>query len=181
MNKKLISMLCIVGCIVVISGCGKMKQTAVVAASATPEVTQSATPAPSETPEAVKSVPLKLYFGNAEGDSLVSKAVTLEPAKDKTIYLEALNELTKSTDDQNVALFAGFTFLSAEINNGTLTINLKLPEESQLGAPGEELLLDSLKKTMFQFAEINAIEVLVNGEKVESLLGHMDLPHPITK
>jgi hypothetical protein len=180
MNKKLVSLLCIVSCIVVLSGCGKVKQT-VTAGSATPEVIQSATSAHTETPEPVKTIQMNLFYGNEEGDGLVSKAVALDPAKDKTVYLEALNELTKSPDDQSVALFAGFSFLSAELKESTLTIDLILPKESQLGAPGEGLLLDSLKKTMFQFTEIHAIEVLVNGQKVESLLGHMDLPHPIEK
>lgn len=180
MNKKLISILCIAGCIVVLSGCGKVKQM-LTAASATPEVMQSATPAPTETPESAKLIQMNLFYGNKEGDALIPKAVALEPAKDETIYLEALNQLTKSPDDQSVALFAGFSFLSAKMKESTLTIDLNLPKESQLGAPGEELLLDSLKKTIFQFTEVKAIEVLVGGQKVESLLGHMDLPHPIVK
>jgi hypothetical protein len=95
--------------------------------------------------------------------------------------MEALKALTKSPDNQAVALFEGFTFLRAEQKDSMLTIDLSLPKESHLGAPGEELLLNSLKKTMFQFKEINEIEVLVDGKKVESLLGHMGLPHPITR
>jgi hypothetical protein len=34
---------------------------------------------------------------------------------------------------------------------------------------------------MFQFPEVNTLDILLNGEKVESLMGHMDLPHPFKK
>jgi spore germination protein GerM len=164
----------------VLFGCGKTKPTEP-AESVVPQATASASPAPTSTPEVLAPVTMTLYYGNVEGDELVHKEVTLTPTTASPIYLEALKALTKSPDDQAVALFEGFTFLSADQKQGKLTIDLALPKESQLGAPGEELLLNSLKKTMFQFKEINAIEVLVNGQKVESLLGHMDLPHPIVK
>jgi hypothetical protein len=164
----------------ILFGCGKSKPVAP-AESVVPQGTASASPAPTSTPEAAKPVILTLYYGNVQGDELVHKDVTLEPALPSSIYLEALNALTKSPDDQSVALFDGFTFLSAEQKDSMLTIDLTLPKESQLGAPGEDLLLNSLKKTMFQFKEINEIEVLVDGQKVQSLLGHMELPHPIKR
>jgi hypothetical protein len=178
--KKLMPTLLILACFLVLAGCGKAKE-AVSAASPSPEVSATALPTPTATPVAAKPTQLNLYYGNAEGDALVTKEVTLESSSAASPYLEALNALTKSPDDQSVALFAGFTFQSAELKENTLNIDLTLPVEPQLGAPGEELLLDSLKKTIFQFEEVQAIEVLVNGQKVESLLGHVDLPHPIVK
>jgi hypothetical protein len=164
----------------ILFGCGKTKQVSP-AVSEGPQGIILASLAPTSTPEASKPVILTLYYGNVLGDELVHKDVTLEPALASSIYLEALKALTKSPDDQAVALFEGFTFLSAEQKDSTLTIDLTLPKESQLGAPGEDLLLNSLEKTMFQFKEINEIEVLVDGQKVQSLLGHMELPHPIKR
>jgi hypothetical protein len=178
--KKLIPMLLILACFLVLAGCGKAKQ-AVTAASILPEVTSTALPTPTATPVSAKPTQLNLYYGNEAGDALVTKEVTLEQSSAVSPYLEALNALAKSPDDQKVALFTGFTFQKAELKEGTLNIDLTLPVEPQLGAPGEELLLESLKKTMFQFEEVLAIEVLVKGQKVESLLGHVDLPHPIVK
>jgi spore germination protein GerM len=166
--------------ILVICGCGKAKQ-AVTSASAMPEAMTTASPAPTASPIANKSTQMNLYYGNENGDALVAKEVTLKQSSTETPYLEALNDLTKSPDTQSVALFAGFTFISAELKDGVLNIDLTLPKASHLGAPGEELLINALKKTMFQFKEVNAIEVLVNGKKVESLLGHVELSHPIIK
>jgi hypothetical protein len=178
--KKLIPMLFILACLLVLAGCGKSKH-AVTAAGVTPEVTATALPTSTAAPADAKPKQLNLYYGNQEGNALVTKAVTLKQSSSSSIYLDALNTLTKSPDDQSFALFAGFTFQSAELKGNTLNIDLTLPVEPQLGAPGEELLLESLKKSMFQFEEVHAIEVLVNGQKVESLLGHVDLPHPIIK
>jgi spore germination protein GerM len=177
-HKKHIPLLIVFLSILVICGCGKVKQ-AVIAASSTPEAVASA--APTATPITVKQTQMNLYYGNENGDALVAKEVTLKQSSTETPYLEALNDLTKSPDTQSVALFAGFTFISAELKDGVLNIDLTLPKASHLGAPGEELLINALKKTMFQFKEINAIEVLVNGKKVESLLGHVELSHPIIK
>jgi hypothetical protein len=180
MYKKLIPMLFILACFLALVGCGKAKQT-VTAVSNPPEATATVLPTPTETPAGAKPTQLNLYYGNEAGDALITKEVTLEQSSASSPYLEALNALIKSPDDKSVALFAGFTFQSAELKESTLTIDLTLPEEPQLGAPGEELLLESLKKTMFQFEEVQTIEVLVKGQKVESLLGHVDLPHPIVK
>ncbi|MEX2460346.1 MAG: GerMN domain-containing protein [Paenibacillaceae bacterium] len=180
MNKKLITVLCIVGCVIVLGGCGKGKQS-ITAANATPDVTISTTSVSTSMLETPKLMQMNLFYGNVEGDALVEKTVALKPDSVEPPYLEALNGLTKSPDDQCVALFAGFTFQSVVLKGNALTIDLSLPKESLLGAPGEVLLLEALQKTMFQFTEIQSIEVLVNGQKVESLLGHMDLPHPIAR
>jgi spore germination protein GerM len=180
MYKKLMPILVILACFLVLAGCGKTKE-AVSAASPAPEVSVTVLPTPAATPAAAKPTQLNLYYGNEDGDALVSKEVTLESTTASSPYLEALNALTKSPDDKSVALFAGFTFQSAELKGNMLNIDLTLPAEPQLGAPGEELLIDSLKKTIFQFEEVQEIEILVNGQKVESLLGHVDLPHPIVK
>ncbi|WP_309119271.1 GerMN domain-containing protein [Paenibacillus sp.] len=65
--------------------------------------------------------------------------------------------------------------------NGGLSMNISLPDEARLGAGGEALALEALKNTMFQFDEVKHIELTVDGRQVESLMGHVDLEHPITR
>jgi ABC-type glycerol-3-phosphate transport system substrate-binding protein len=180
MQKRIKTMLLILGCFLLLMGCGKVKQTNTAAeGSSNPDV--SVSPVPTIAPEVGKPITIILYYGNENGDELVPKEVTLEPSTNTSQYLETLNALTKSSDEKAIALFDGFTFHSADLKDSTLNIDLTLPTESKLGAPGEDLLLQSLKKTLFQFKELSAIEVLVDGKKVESLLGHVELPHPILK
>lgn len=67
------------------------------------------------------------------------------------------------------------------LKDGQVTVDLSLPDAARLGSPGEEMLLDALKKTLFQFSEVKTIEILLDGKQVESLMGHMELPHPIKR
>lgn len=62
-----------------------------------------------------------------------------------------------------------------------MTLDIHIPDEARLGAPGELQLVESLKKTLFQFSFIEGINLLVVGEPVESLMGHVDIEHPILK
>lgn len=45
----------------------------------------------------------------------------------------------------------------------------------------EQFALEALKNTLFQFDEVKSIELLVDGEVVESLIGHAELEHPILR
>lgn len=60
-------------------------------------------------------------------------------------------------------------------------MDVHMPDEARLGAGGEQFALDALTKTMFQFDEVKSVELLVDGAKVESLMGHVDLEHPLTR
>jgi hypothetical protein len=41
--------------------------------------------------------------------------------------------------------------------------------------------MQAIPKTLFQFQEVKTIELLVDGKKLDSLMGHVDLPHPIPR
>jgi hypothetical protein len=41
--------------------------------------------------------------------------------------------------------------------------------------------IDALQKTFFQFDEVQSLELLVDGNQIESLMGHVELEHPMTR
>ena len=49
------------------------------------------------------------------------------------------------------------------------------------GSTGEEMLVGSVVNTMTGFSEIRKVQILIDGEKVETLAGHMDLSAPLTR
>lgn len=165
------------------AGCGAKERNAApeAAATATPAVTaapsQSSAPA-SPSPQQEQEAVIKVYFSQANGDTsgLVEKQVTVKMDKDMNKYLAALNALKKSPASDLVSLCPRTTFLSAKLASGKLTVNLNLPDEDRLGAGGEGLLLDAFRKTLFQFEEVDNFEILVNGTKPDSLMGHFELP-----
>lgn len=169
-------------------GCGQGKPTIkdqINAATNSPKVTVTGSPAPtlppSPTPKEETTLSIQTYFTTSNLDKLVAKSQTIRFTSTNSKYLEALNMLKTSPDTQLVSLFTGFKFLAVEATEGKVVVNLTYVETSQLGAGGEVLLLEALEKTLFQFPEIKSIDILVDGKKEQSLMGHMDLPHPIVK
>jgi hypothetical protein len=167
-----------------VTGCGQKPATNATQPTttpvSTPVVSASATPAP--TP-ALKTSTVKVYFTDSNQSKLVEKETTVTYKPDETPYAATLNALKKSSDSSLASLFAGITFKTVAFDKATgdLKLDLGFGSNAQLGAPGEDYFLQALKKTAFQFPEVKTISVLKDGQKVDSLMGHMDLPYPIKR
>ncbi|MBD0380516.1 GerMN domain-containing protein [Paenibacillus sedimenti] len=144
---------------------------------------QNPQPTPTATPEALKQKKVKAYYSDPDEMKLIEKEVTISYKQNGDIYEAALNALTKSDDAKAVPLFEDLKFTNVAFDKakGDLKIDLKFGPKTQLGAPGEDLFLQALKKTAFQFPEVNSLYVLKDGKQVESLMGHMELPYPIKR
>lgn len=101
--------------------------------------------------------------------------------KDQDKYEAALKSLQSSGDSKLFALWEKVNFKSVSFKDGLLTVDIHLPDEARLGAGGESLALDALKKTSFQFDEVKSLELLVDGQQVDTLMGHVELTHPMTR
>ena len=49
------------------------------------------------------------------------------------------------------------------------------------GSTGEEMLVGSVVNTLTEFPEIQKVQILVDGQEVETLSGHMDLSQPLPR
>lgn len=164
--------------IALLSACGQAKAPAPMP-SDQPKSQSSPSPAPAVNPD--KQLGIKTYYGDELGDKLVEKDATISFKQDHEKYAAALQALTASSDPKLIPLLKGFTIRSAVLKDQMLTVDVSMSPESRLGSGGEALLLQALKKTIFQFSEIQSFDLLLDGKAVDSLMGHMDLPHPITK
>ncbi|WP_127586559.1 GerMN domain-containing protein [Paenibacillus koleovorans] len=163
------------------TGCGS-KPTPAATPSTTPSPTPTATASQTVSPApSPKQLKVKAYYADPEITKLVEKEATITYEADADKYRKAFQQLQTAPDTASVSLFKGVNVQSAALANGLLTANVTISDQGRLGAPGEALLLDALKKTMFQFSEVQSIELLVDGKKAETLMGHMDLPHPIKR
>jgi hypothetical protein len=168
------------------SGCAQKQQSAPpvvpqeTKAAATPVATPTATP--TATPELKKST-IKVYYTDSDLSKLIEKETTVSYKQNETPYAAALDALKKSDDSSMVSLFSDITFKSVAFDKekGDLKLDLGFGPNAQLGSGGESFFLDALKKTAFQFPEVKTITVLKDGQQVESLMGHMDLPSPIKR
>jgi len=93
----------------------------------------------------------------------------------------ALEELKKDGENNAFSLWGKVELLGVKLDNGALTIDVHVPDDARLGGPGEEMAIEALKKTVFQFNEIESLEITVDGQTEDSLMGHVELEHPFVK
>lgn len=181
--KKPILLCAVIAALISISGCG-------VRPAANPAQTPpppTATPLPSATPAVVEPTPQQQeklvysYYGDSDGTKLVETETIIRYVDEEEKYLAALNLLKESPDADLYPLSPNMTFLLVELDEGLLTVDLSFPDEDRLGVTGEWLLLEALSETIFQFEEVDAFQLLVEGESVESLMGHYELHNPFMR
>ncbi|MNB90032.1 Sporulation and spore germination [compost metagenome] len=153
----------------------------------TPSVAPQAEPSPSPAATAEPAKPekqsqsIEVYFTDPQQLDLVPATVTISFGNETEKYTESFKALQTSSNADQVTLWGGIELKSLEFKDGQVTLDVHKPDEAQLGAGGEAMAVSSLAKTFFQFSEVSSIELLVDGEQVESLMGHVDLDHPITR
>lgn len=150
--------------------------------ASTAQPTASETPAPTETVAPEKqSQSIAVYYTDLQLMNLVPAKATISYADDVEKYTEAFKALQVSDNKELVSLWGKIELKSLKFENGQILMDIHKPEEAQLGAGGEAFALSALTQTFFQFSEVKSVEMLVDGEQVESLMGHVDLEHPMTR
>lgn len=143
-----------------------------------PEKTEP--PVQSETDRTVKKT-IETYYTDDQMLDLKKTSAEISYKDEAEKYLSALQTLKTSGNSALFPLWGKVEFHTAKLENGQLTVDITLPDEARLGAGGEVLALDALKQTMFQFPEVESIELLVDGNQVDTLMGHEELEHPMTR
>lgn len=146
-------------------------------------VSEISTPKPTSTPAVAEkqSQSIEVYYTDTQVMDLVSAKATISFTNDVEKYTEAFKALQYSENADLIPLWGKIELKSLKFVDGQVLMDIHKPDEAQLGAGGESYAISALAKTYFQFAEVKSVEVLVDGEKVESLMGHVDLLHPMTR
>jgi len=147
---------------------------------------KSADPQPGDQTEVVQpaeqTLKIQSFYTDDQILNLVPKDTEIKFSDAKAKYLAALKTLQQTDDEKLIALWDKSEFLSATLkDDGALTVDVKIPEDAHLGASGEDLALQALLKTSFQFDEVKTVDILVDGKSVDSLMGHVELEHPFSR
>ncbi|WP_339272234.1 GerMN domain-containing protein [Paenibacillus sp. FSL W8-0187] len=132
------------------------------------------------TPEA-KTESIKAYYTDPDMMELVEGTAEISYKEDQEKYEAAYQALQKSGNAEMIPLWDKIGLNSLKFENGALTLDVTVPDEANLGAGGESFAVDAIKKTFFQFEEVKSLQILVDGQQTESLMGHVDLENPMTR
>lgn len=137
---------------------------------------------PTDSPASQK-LKIKVYYTDDDIMDLkeMEQEITFEDAKANSKYSEAFKALQNVSGSGVISLWGKVILNSTSFADGELTVDIQLPAEARLGSGGESLAIDALRATFFQFDEVKRLELTVNGDKVDTLMGHVELEHPMTK
>ena len=125
---------------------------------------------------------VKLYFPNDAGDGLGSVKVNV-PTDDK--YTAAVKELVAGTKEPGlINIFPkGVTVRSVKVTGNLVTVDFskELTHKFVGGSTGEQMLVSALVNTMTEFPEIERVLITVEGERIETIAGHLDTSEPFTR
>lgn len=127
---------------------------------------------------------LKVYFSNEDGTKLVPKS-NAKPATGEDKYTSVIKALIAGTKENGaVSMIPPSTKLrSVEVKKGIIFVNFSkdIIEKFNGGSAGEIMLVGSIVNTLTEFPEIKAVQILVEGKKIETISGHMDTSEPLRR
>ncbi len=130
-----------------------------------------------------KKVSVVLYFSDQNGDYLIAekREVPLVPG----LARATVQELIKGPEGKGLSgtIPEGTKLLDINIENGLCTVDLskEFRDNHWGGSSGEILTVYSLVNTLTQFPTVEKVEILVEGQKIDTLAGHMDLSAPVSR
>ena len=175
--KKLVLLMLLL-CAVIASGCSE---------TTLPAPKQEAKPvASAEVQQPKKEISFIVYRAAAGGtEKLLPEKITME-ANGKSLPENALTALV-STKPQDARMDdvvpIGTKVRSLKIDkDGTAYADFskELAKKGQ-GSYGELMLCYAITNTLTEFKEIKRVQILVEGKKVVTLSGHMDIEDPLTR
>lgn len=115
-----------------------------------------------------------------EENKKVTEQVTIDTSKDDIVnkVLEQLAQSPKAEGAESTGLDK-FDFSKSKLDGTTAVVDLS--GDLSGGSLEEDVLARSIVNSLLSVDGIKAVEFTVNGEKAESLMGHVDISEPFTK
>lgn len=142
---------------------------------------QHAAPDPVPQPQEERPVyTVDLYFADSDLMHLYKVEREVEADEEDELPLETLRQWIQGPEQQELSGLVPVTVEVKEltITGGLATVNFSEEiMQANVGSTGEMFILDSLALILQQF-DAEQVQILVDGDKVETLLGHVNVEEP---
>ncbi|AFS78085.1 spore germination protein-like protein [Gottschalkia acidurici 9a] len=125
---------------------------------------------------------VKVYFSDNQATKLVEKEIKVTLDKDKPLEEVVIEKLKDDSKDPEL-----FNAVNEKIKIKSVTVkdktaNVDISSENLSGGSTEEVfLIDSIVSSLTSLDNIEKVQFLVDGKKVDTLMGHMEVAEPFTK
>ena len=145
------------------------------------ETTPPAPPVAENPKPTPQNVELTLYFPNSDASGLIPTKRTIE-LTDQEVINAMFIELGNPPSGLEKPLPSGTKLLDATVNaDGVATINLSADFKKNFGggSAGEQMTMYSIVNTLTTLPNVQSVQFLLEGEKHDGILGHLDTRDPI--
>ena len=183
--KSILVLALTVLCAMVLAGCDEQKQgeagsKTVVSSSSGSSSSSSSS---SQSGSKAQLVNIKVYYPDENATGLVAVEKSIKDTDNK--YQAAVEALMAGTEKKGLAnVFPKKAKLLQVTVSGKVAkvdFSRELQKNFVGGSTGEEMLVGSVVNTLTEFPEIQKVQILVDGQEVETLSGHMDLSQPLPR
>lgn len=133
-------------------------------------------------PEAVEQVPVRLFFADAFAECLIAERRLL-PAGDD-LPRRVLQALAEGPQSQNLVgtIPEGARVLSVTVEDGLAVVDysIELRTNHPGGSAGELLTAYAIVGSLVALDGIDAVHILLEGQVIDSLVGHLIFYEPMT-
>ncbi|OQA00194.1 MAG: Sporulation and spore germination [Planctomycetes bacterium ADurb.Bin412] len=127
---------------------------------------------------------LVLYFSDDQAMYLLPERRKVAVGKGETTEQVIIKELIKGPSDPSLkrTIPPETAILSLSVENGVASVDFSkgIQDSRYGGSAGESMLIYSIVNSLAQLPEINQVQILVEGKKIESLYGHIGIIRPLS-
>lgn len=170
--------------LLVSAGCSQGDQQK--AGSSAPSTAQEAASSPdgtsSDPADKAARKTITVYFPDANGEKLLAakRQITGEGEEAYKAAVQSLIDGPKSDSEGISVMPKGTKLLGISVQDQTATVDFSSEFKRSFsgGSTGELMLIGSVVDTLTQFDGIKSVRFTVEGQRIDSLSGHMDLSAP---
>ncbi|MFW6294135.1 MAG: GerMN domain-containing protein [Halanaerobium sp.] len=124
---------------------------------------------------------IEVYFSTADANYLRAEDRTLTEDEDR--YLQIFDELKAGPESEELVatIPEGSKLLDYQLEDELIILNFNqaFRDNHWGGSAGESMTVYSIVNSYTALAELESVKILIEGEEVESLAGHLDLTKPL--